>query len=405
MAGLWYRVGTASVTNGSKKVTGFGSQWKGTFYKPDKGHAFYGPDGKACEIDYVESDTVLYLVLAYAGATAASQAYSIDITRTGTIPAFSRELSEFTAYAQGQYDSWQQVLTGTGTVTLTAPDGQQVQVPSLASMQQSSDSLQALMALTPAANKLIYFTGVDTAATASFTDFARSFLDDVNAEAARTTLSTPFYSGTATTADLNTLKVVGFYDIGGSNLNWPWPGNGGSLIVSATGGYINQLVFKSGDASAILASRVYNPVAGEWRPWSGLYNRNNVVGLVSQSGGVPSSAIIEQGSNANGEYTKFTDGTLICWRLYQDSSHTTTVSGSFNVKEMSGIAKPVPFVGDNSTMAFPLWKTGNSSVARWCGGGAAGNATNTWDFLSYCAQPVTSVSVSFYLYAIGRWFQ
>lgn len=130
MAGLWYRAGTVSVTNGSKKVTGFGSQWKTTTYKPDKGHTFWGPDGKAYEIDYVESDTVLYLVMVYAGVTAASQAYSIDITRTSTIPAFSRELSAQLAYAQGQYDSWQQVLTGSGMVTLTAPDGQEVQVPS-----------------------------------------------------------------------------------------------------------------------------------------------------------------------------------------------------------------------------------------------------------------------------------
>lgn len=41
-----------------------------------------------------------------------------------------------------------------------------------------------------------------------------------------------------------------------------------------------------------------------------LYDR--MVGTVSQSGGVPTGAIIERGSNANGEYTKFADGTLIC---------------------------------------------------------------------------------------------
>ncbi|MFH5101210.1 integrase, partial [Citrobacter freundii complex sp. 2024EL-00219] len=34
----------------------------------------------------------------------------------------------------------------------------------------------------------------------------------------------------------------------------------------------------------------------------------DVVGTVSQSGGVPTGAIIERGSNSNGEYTKFADG-------------------------------------------------------------------------------------------------
>lgn len=39
-----------------------------------------------------------------------------------------------------------------------------------------------------------------------------------------------------------------------------------------------------------------------------------IVGTVSQSGGVPSGAIIERGSNANGQFTKFSDGTMECWR-------------------------------------------------------------------------------------------
>ncbi|MFV3287063.1 hypothetical protein ACNFCI_23940, partial [Pseudomonas sp. NY15356] len=38
----------------------------------------------------------------------------------------------------------------------------------------------------------------------------------------------------------------------------------------------------------------------------------DIVGTVSQSGGVPTGAIVERGSNANGDYVKFADGTLIC---------------------------------------------------------------------------------------------
>ncbi|HGY1013677.1 TPA: hypothetical protein ACNUUK_001957 [Aeromonas salmonicida subsp. smithia] len=57
-------------------------------------------------------------------------AYAIDITRTSTTPGFSRELSAFVAYHQLQMDGWQQLLTGTGDVTLTAPDGTKKTVPS-----------------------------------------------------------------------------------------------------------------------------------------------------------------------------------------------------------------------------------------------------------------------------------
>lgn len=130
MAGIWYRAGTVAVTTGSTKVVGTGTTWKSGVYKPDKGHMFWGPDGRAYEVDYVESDTVLYLVTAYTGQSATGQAYSIVISITGQVPAFSRELSAFVAYHHGQMDGWQQLLTSTGDVTLTAPDGTKLIVPS-----------------------------------------------------------------------------------------------------------------------------------------------------------------------------------------------------------------------------------------------------------------------------------
>lgn len=42
------------------------------------------------------------------------------------------------------------------------------------------------------------------------------------------------------------------------------------------------------------------------------YNTGNILGTVSQSSGVPTGAIIERGSNANGEYVRYADGTLVC---------------------------------------------------------------------------------------------
>jgi hypothetical protein len=42
-----------------------------------------------------------------------------------------------------------------------------------------------------------------------------------------------------------------------------------------------------------------------------VYTQSNILGTVSQSGGVPTGAIIETGSNANGEYVRFANGTQI----------------------------------------------------------------------------------------------
>ena len=44
-----------------------------------------------------------------------------------------------------------------------------------------------------------------------------------------------------------------------------------------------------------------------------VYHEANILGTVSQTTGVPTGAIIEKGSNANGTYVKFADGTLICY--------------------------------------------------------------------------------------------
>jgi hypothetical protein len=43
-----------------------------------------------------------------------------------------------------------------------------------------------------------------------------------------------------------------------------------------------------------------------------VFNQGNIVGTVSEASGVPTGAIIESGSNANGEFVKYADGTMIC---------------------------------------------------------------------------------------------
>lgn len=42
------------------------------------------------------------------------------------------------------------------------------------------------------------------------------------------------------------------------------------------------------------------------------YRRANILGSVALAGSVPTGAVIENGSNANGSYTRFADGTMIC---------------------------------------------------------------------------------------------
>jgi len=51
---------------------------------------------------------------------------------------------------------------------------------------------------------------------------------------------------------------------------------------------------------------------GAWSTWAKVFHSENLLGTVAQTAGAPTGAVIERGANANGEYVKFADGTLIC---------------------------------------------------------------------------------------------
>lgn len=175
MAGIWVRAGTVTLTNGSKKVTGSGTAWNTGINKVTKGCAFIY-NNIAYEVDYINSDTELYLVDTYNGTTASGLSYRIQIAVTDTIPELASRIATALAYWNGQAANLQALTTGSGNVTLTAPDGTQVTVPSYSNMQPKDALLTALAALTTSADKLVYFTGPDTAAQTPLTSFARKLL-------------------------------------------------------------------------------------------------------------------------------------------------------------------------------------------------------------------------------------
>lgn len=131
MAGLWQRTGNVTVTNGSKTVTGFGTKWKTGILPVQKGHAFYGPDNAAYEVDTVVSDESILLVDAYRGGTLANQPYRIDITRTSTISQFAADLAALVGKYRAWFDGMMSWLTGSGDVSILNPDtGANTTIPS-----------------------------------------------------------------------------------------------------------------------------------------------------------------------------------------------------------------------------------------------------------------------------------
>jgi hypothetical protein len=131
-----------------------------------------------------------------------------------------------------------------------------------------------------------------------------------------------------------------------------------------------------------------------------MYNQGNILGTVSESSGVPTGAIIERGSNANGEFVKYADGTMICWfngtttSLAIDTAYVSLFQGTVSV------VLPAAFV--NSDYA-------GASLARWGTGRSWANLeSSTETNASIRAMDIVSrasgTQTQLQFLAIGRWF-
>ena len=128
-----------------------------------------------------------------------------------------------------------------------------------------------------------------------------------------------------------------------------------------------------------------------------VYTRGNILGTVSQSAGVPTGSILEKGSNVNGEYVKYADGTMICWIDNAGSVDATSATGS------------IFRTAADATWTFPA----TFSVAPVTSGQAASTSVS-WLMLAaptttsvgfrQCSSITSAAAVITRLLAIGRWY-
>lgn len=137
----WYKTGTVAVA--ATKVTGTGTNFLDAKFGVGPGQAFLLPASgtvKIYEIASVEDATHLTLTTS-AGTVAAGAAYAVMSFYTDSIPDFSKRLAAQLGYYQSQMDGWQTIMTGTGAVSVTAPDGTVVNISSFAKL--TSDMAKA----------------------------------------------------------------------------------------------------------------------------------------------------------------------------------------------------------------------------------------------------------------------
>lgn len=126
--------------------------------------------------------------------------------------------------------------------------------------------------------------------------------------------------------------------------------------------------------------------------------RGLAVGTVSQSGGVPTGAIIERGSNVNGEYVRFADGTQICQITKTDVSVKidAALHGGFRSAGLTW-TYPIDFVDNPDVAAKPL---GLSAF----GAQVANTYTSSCSYVYTSVTSQSAASRDISIVAIGRWY-
>lgn len=288
-------------------------------------------------------------------------------------------------------------------------------------------NLASLSGLTGAADRLPYFTGAGALSLATLTGLARNLLDDDTQSGMQSTLDlVKQTSATDTTAgslltvgafglgitnnnqdppggattNLDTIRTNGIYRITANSPNTPLGSSIGQMIhMGQVGGYAAQLAMKSQTTgkNAPFYRVIDVDVA---QPWTMLYTQATTLGTVSQTGGVPTGALIERGSNANGEYVRFADGTLICSRIYSgalSSGLAYDVAGIYRY-EFSWTF-PSGFYGEPSGV---VGSGADAAKNGWMGGGT--NASSSSVILQYYTANSNVTSTAIRVIAIGRWF-
>lgn len=129
------------------------------------------------------------------------------------------------------------------------------------------------------------------------------------------------------------------------------------------------------------------------------YRRGNILGTVSQASGVPTGAIIERGSNTNGEYIRWADGTQIVTMRVTANSLSFAAIGSLYRASIGNFPWPALFTADGAATSVSA-----INGAAWASPVSRGNSTTSPGI--WVISPINTLTppLAVDCIAVGRWF-
>ncbi|MDA5547629.1 hypothetical protein OP862_15995 [Yersinia massiliensis] len=134
----WYKAGKVTSVAGTNVITGTGTLWSNPIFGIAPGQMFFTPESGQVviyEILAVDSDTQIRISSNSASSITNSD-YAIVTTVSNSMSDLARRTAVQLALYQGLLEDWQLITTGTGDVTIIAPDGSTVVIPSLSKISQ-----------------------------------------------------------------------------------------------------------------------------------------------------------------------------------------------------------------------------------------------------------------------------
>lgn len=194
-------------------------------------------------------------------------------------------------------------------------------------------------------------------------------------------------AGAAVVANIDAFTTrAGFYSVNADTTGTRPAGASSfaSLIVTrhATTGIVQVYVNSNGEVLAFRSAT--NDV---WTAWRTIYSTDNILDALSQSGGVPTGGILFRGSNSNGQFQMYADGTMVCTRS-MTSSDAAAVAWTF----------PSAF------SATPEFCTAQPQADAARAGSVSSVSNTGFSFSSWNTSDGTRVASNTYLMARGRWF-